>query len=54
LNPFSTDFRYPDSEVSAEAAREAAKHAEKVRNFVRRKLELENGESVGEFHGSRE
>ena len=44
LNPFSIDFRYPGSEVSAEEAREAVKHAEKVRDYVRKKLELEDDE----------
>ena len=44
LNPFSTNFRYPGLETDAEEAREAAKHAEKVRDFVREKLGLRDDE----------
>jgi len=41
LNPFSTASRYPGMRINIQDAREAVKHAEKVRDFVKRKLGLE-------------
>jgi len=42
LNPFSVEFRYPGINVSVEEAREAVKHAEKARDFIRKKLSTSN------------
>jgi len=44
LNPFSIGIRYPDFETDVEEAREAVKNAEKVRDFVRKKLGVKDDE----------
>ena len=38
LNPFSVEFRYPGIDVTGEEAKESMEHAEKVRDFIRKKL----------------
>ena len=42
LNPFSVEFRYPGIDASVWEAQEAVEHAEKVRDFIRKKLGISN------------